>query len=114
MTNRGVDTGSSGTGGSSGASSVESRVLATLLTEMDGVLHTPGSASAALTADSHCEEYNDLVYVFATTNRLESIDAALLRKVSNEADSRHYVIDAMLLYVKDSLTSTFIHYTLSL
>ena len=46
-----------------GGASVESRVLATLLTEMDGV---GGSDSG--------------VIVLAATNRVESIDAALLRK----------------------------------
>lgn len=50
-----------GSGGESG--SVESRVLATLLTEMDGV--SGGS---------------DGVIVIGATNRLDSIDAALLRK----------------------------------
>ncbi|CAE7466104.1 CDC48B, partial [Symbiodinium microadriaticum] len=49
--------------GCSSSSNVESRVLASLLTEMDGI---DGAA--------------DDVFVVAATNRLESIDAALLRK----------------------------------
>jgi SpoVK/Ycf46/Vps4 family AAA+-type ATPase len=44
--------------------SVESRVLATLLSEMDGIGGTSGG-----------------VIVLATTNRLDAIDKALLRKV---------------------------------
>ncbi len=56
---------SAGGGGSGGGStSPEGRVLATLLTEMDGI--------------TGC---NNNVFVFAATNRLDCIDAALLRKV---------------------------------
>lgn len=46
------------------SNNVESRVLASLLTEMDGI---DGASSE--------------VIVIAATNRMESIDAALLRKV---------------------------------
>lgn len=63
MTNR-----SSGGGGGSSTASVEGRVLATLLTEMDGV--------------SQRGSEMDGVVVIGATNRLDFIDAALLRKVS--------------------------------
>ena len=80
--------------GTDNSASVESRVLATLLTEMDGVLHTPGYASAdVVTSGRHCS-YDDVVYVFATTNRLESIDAALLRKVCHALT--HYTLTLSL------------------
>lgn len=63
MTNR-----SSGDGGGGGSStaSVEGRVLATLLTEMDGV----------------SQRGLEGVVVIGATNRLDFIDPALLRKVS--------------------------------
>lgn len=48
-----------------GEGAVESRVLATFLTEMDGV-DANGSSG---------------VIVIGTTNRIDNIDAALLRKV---------------------------------
>ena len=64
-----------GLGSNSGESaSAESRVLATLLNEMDGVLGGGGSGSGSDT------DIGNNIYVFATTNRLDSIDAALLRK----------------------------------
>jgi cell division protease FtsH len=49
--------------------SVEARVLATLLVEMDGI----GSGNEN-------ENDKDNVIVMAATNRLDHIDAALLRK----------------------------------
>jgi transitional endoplasmic reticulum ATPase len=49
--------------GSGGTNNVEGRVLASLLTEMDGI-----------------DGNGDGVFVIAATNRVESIDAALLRK----------------------------------
>lgn len=53
-------------GGSGGNStSAEGRVLATFLTEMDGVMGN-----------------NSNVFLFAATNRLDCIDKALIRKVS--------------------------------
>jgi len=52
-----------GSGGSSSSSNVESRVLASLLTEMDGI-----------------DGAGDGVFVIAATNKIENIDAALLRK----------------------------------
>jgi SpoVK/Ycf46/Vps4 family AAA+-type ATPase len=55
---------------SSSASNVESRVLATLLTEMDGI-----------------DGIDHGVIVMGATNRLDSIDPALLRKVSYRNDS---------------------------
>jgi len=58
VTNRGIGAGSSG-----GSASVEARVLATLLTEMDGI----GGGDRG-------------VVVLAATNRVDCIDAALLRK----------------------------------
>jgi SpoVK/Ycf46/Vps4 family AAA+-type ATPase len=57
---------SSGGGGGSSTASVEGRVLATLLTEMDGV----------------SQRGSEGVVVIGATNRLDFIDAALLRKVS--------------------------------
>ncbi len=59
--------GGGGSGGESGAA--ESRVLATLLTEMDGI----GSDGSG---EGDCG-----VIVLAATNRLDCIDPALLRKV---------------------------------
>ncbi len=55
VTNRGIGTG--------GNNSAESRVLATFLTELDGI-----------------QTNTSMIFVMAATNRLESIDAALLRK----------------------------------
>jgi len=60
VTDRGI--GSGGGGGGDGGVSVEARVLATLLTEMDGIDGKHG------------------VVVLGATNRLQCIDAALLRK----------------------------------
>ena len=54
--------------GSSNGASAESRVLATLLTEMDGINAVHGDAAGG-------------VIVIGATNRLDFIDAALLRKV---------------------------------
>ena len=63
-----------GLGSNSGESaSAESRVLATLLNEMDGVLGGGGGSGSDT-------DIGNNIYVFATTNRLDSIDAALLRK----------------------------------
>jgi len=64
--NRGFQTGSS-----SAASQSETRVLATLLTEMDGI------SSPACTNES---TGGAAVIVLAASNRLDCIDAALLRK----------------------------------
>ena len=52
--------------GDAGGTGAESRVLATLLTEMDGL-------------GSHSGEQG--VFVLAATNRVDCIDQALLRKV---------------------------------
>ena len=62
----GGNSGGSGNGSGEG-NSPESRVLATLLTEMDGISGN-----------------NNNLFVFAATNRMDAIDAALLRKVSLE------------------------------
>lgn len=56
---------SSGENGSGNGNSAESRVLSSLLNEMDGI----GTA------------VNQEVIVLAATNRLDAIDSALLRKV---------------------------------
>ena len=64
VTNRGND------GGGGGSSSVEARVLATLLTEMDGIGY--GEVSNIGGAGG--------VMVMGATNRIGAIDAALLRK----------------------------------
>jgi SpoVK/Ycf46/Vps4 family AAA+-type ATPase len=37
--------------------------------------------------------YDDIVYVFATTNRLDAIDVALLRKVS------HFIFNTLPLFI---------------
>jgi SpoVK/Ycf46/Vps4 family AAA+-type ATPase len=54
-------------GGGSSSSSVEARVLSTFLNEMDGVSVTAQAAAAG-------------ILVMAATNRIDCIDAALLRK----------------------------------
>ena len=68
---------SSSSDGSSAGNSAESRVLATMLTEMDGIdvgaKDGPSSSSSSSTACG--------VIVIAATNRIDAIDAALLRKV---------------------------------
>ena len=51
--------------------SVEARVLATLLTEMDGI---------SSSSDNHPRGVDSNVIVMAATNRIDCIDAALLRK----------------------------------
>lgn len=77
VTDRGSG-GGSGSGSGSGSASAESRVLATLLNEMDGV----GENKADSSSSSGGSTSGQLVYVLATTNRLQCIDKALLRKVS--------------------------------
>ena len=69
VTNRGTGSGSGG--GSDSTSSVEARVLATLLTEMDGIGGSDGSGSGSSSGG---------VMVMAATNRLGAVDPALLRK----------------------------------
>jgi SpoVK/Ycf46/Vps4 family AAA+-type ATPase len=59
-----------GSGKSEEGASAESRVLATLLNELDGV-----------GGGNHAYRNAEEVFVFGTTNRIEDIDAALLRKV---------------------------------
>lgn len=73
VTNRSNDS-----GGGSTSATVEGRVLATLLTEMDGIQNTNDSefSSAGKGANS-----SGGVIVLGATNRLDFIDAALLRKV---------------------------------
>lgn len=62
--------------GGSGVS-VEARVLATLLTEMDGISSGNSSSGSGEQGDMRVEES---VIVMAATNRIDCIDAALLRK----------------------------------
>jgi len=71
-------------GGSSGSStSAEGRVLATFLTEMDGVVGN-----------------NSNVFLFAATNRLDCIDKALIRKVRMEIEMGYVcVILCFVLYM---------------
>jgi transitional endoplasmic reticulum ATPase len=75
VTNR--DTG--GTGGGSSSASVEGRVLATLLTEMDGMQNTVKADSGGGKAGARNSSGG--VIVLGATNRLDFIDAALIRKV---------------------------------
>jgi len=76
VTDRGYGSGGSSSSGT-GSASAESRVLATLLNEMDGV--SENKADTMNITDGATS--GQLVYVLATTNRLQSIDKALLRKV---------------------------------
>ena len=88
VTNRSNSTG----GGGSSSASVEGRVLATLLTEMDGIQNThisssdssSGSSSSTGSSDATAGVRNSSggVIVLGATNRLDFIDAALIRKVS--------------------------------
>jgi len=59
--------------------SVEARVLATLLTEMDGI-SSGGSGSGSGSGGDEVAADVDHVIVMGATNRLDCIDAALLRK----------------------------------
>lgn len=65
-------------GAGSGSSSVEARVLATLLTEMDGIGYNEDRNSAISGSNNGAGASG--VAVMAATNRLGAIDAALLRK----------------------------------
>lgn len=67
-----------GAGGGSGSSSVEARVLATLLTEMDGIGYSEDATSSNFVGGNSSSASG--VAVMAATNRLGAIDAALLRK----------------------------------
>ena len=78
VTNRDAASGSSSSGDSNSA---ESRVLATLLTEMDGILNNNPISNNTNNNNNSDDSDDDIVYIFATTNRLDSIDVALLRKV---------------------------------
>lgn len=91
VTDRGI--GGSGSGSGSRSASAESRVLATLLNEMDGVSENKADSSSS----SGNSSSGQLVYVLATTNRLGSIDKALLRKVRNSCFVR-YNIYCMISY----------------
>lgn len=71
-----IGRGHGGGGGSAAGASTEARVLATFLTEMDGIGSVGGSELGADVA------FDCGVIVLAATNRIKSIDAALLRKVN--------------------------------
>lgn len=91
VTNRANDSsgrGSGGGGGGSSSASVEGRVLATLLTEMDGIQNTNSSISNSSEysqtnngKSSGKQNSTGGVIVLGATNRLDFIDAALIRKV---------------------------------
>jgi len=71
----------SGGGGGSSSASVEGRVLATLLTEMDGIQNTVSMEySGKDSEDSGVRNSSGGVIVLGATNRLDFIDAALIRK----------------------------------
>jgi transitional endoplasmic reticulum ATPase len=75
VTDRGIGSGGGGGGSGGGSSSsAESRVLATLLNEMDGI----GNSLTKSSDQPNIVECG--VIVLAATNRIDSIDKALLRK----------------------------------
>jgi SpoVK/Ycf46/Vps4 family AAA+-type ATPase len=59
---------------------VEARVLATLLTEMDGISSGNSNNSSATGGEEGDVRVEESVIVMAATNRIDCIDAALLRK----------------------------------
>ena len=65
--------------GGSGVS-VEARVLATLLTEMDGISSGNSNSSMSNIGEQDDMRVEESVIVMAATNRIDCIDAALLRK----------------------------------
>ena len=65
--------------GGSGVS-VEARVLATLLTEMDGISSGNSSGGSSGSGEQGDMRVEESVIVMAATNRIDCIDAALLRK----------------------------------
>jgi transitional endoplasmic reticulum ATPase len=75
VTNRSNDS-----GGGSTSATVEGRVLATLLTEMDGIQSSNDSEFSS--AGGKSQNSSGGVIVLGATNRLDFIDAALLRKVT--------------------------------
>ena len=101
VTNRQTGGGGGGGGGGSSTASVEARILATLLTEMDGVNSSQSSldyphhdsAEGSVGAPNNQDDSNSNsinssnnssaggVIVMGATNRVDFIDAALLRKV---------------------------------
>ena len=75
------DSSSAGGGGAVSGNSAESRVLATMLTEMDGI----DVGAKDLIGDANGDTAMCGVIVIAATNRIDAIDAALLRKVQHRA-----------------------------
>lgn len=83
VTNRDNESGGAG----STSASVEGRVLATLLTEMDGIQNTNDSEFSNTNKGNNS---SGGVIVLGATNRLDFIDAALLRKVKTPTTTLYF------------------------